>query len=67
MKAWIDLPLEEKRAIFSQAAIRMGLPPAAIEKDFWVIIALRAIFRTSISNSTVFKGGTSLSKAWGII
>lgn len=39
----------------------------AVEKDLWVMIALQAIFSTELAAHLVFKGGTSLSKAWGII
>ncbi len=45
----------------------MNLPPAAIEKDWWVVRTLDLVFQTEIANHTVFKGGTSLSKAWGLI
>ena len=44
-----------------------GLLPVAVEKDLWVMIALQAIFSTEVAEHIVFKGGTSLSKAWGII
>ncbi len=43
------------------------LPPAAIEKDWWVVRTLELVFDTSIAPHTVFKGGTSLSKAWKLI
>jgi len=46
---------------------RTGLPAIAIEKDWWVTVALYAIFQTEWSEQLVFKGGTSLSKAWQII
>lgn len=45
---------------------RLGVNPALIEKDYWVTEALRAIAATH-SEGVVFKGGTSLSKAWGLI
>jgi predicted nucleotidyltransferase component of viral defense system len=44
-----------------------GLPNVAIEKDWWVMTALRALFSCECSGHIVFKGGTSLSKAWGLI
>jgi len=43
------------------------LPPAAIEKDWWVVRTLELVFTTEIAPHTVFKGGTSLSKAWNLI
>ena len=40
---------------------------AAIEKDWWVTAVLKALFQTSCKDALSFKGGTSLSKSWGII
>jgi predicted nucleotidyltransferase component of viral defense system len=40
------------------------LPDFAIEKDWWVTLAIRAIFNLPIGKHLVFKGGTSLSKGW---
>ena len=46
-----------------------GVPIAHVEKDFWVTEVLRGIARCSAVTgvSAVFKGGTSLSKAFGLI
>jgi len=38
-----------------------------IEKDWWVTITLKALFQTECKDSLIFKGGTSLSKGWGLI
>ncbi len=43
-----------------------GTNPALVEKDYWVTQVLRVI-AADYSGGTVFKGGTSLSKAWGLI
>ncbi len=67
MKEWFNLPEKERVIIINQVSEQSGLIPAVIEKDLWVMIALRAIFNTEIKNHLVFKGGTSLSKAWKII
>ncbi len=67
MTEWFSLPVEERRIIINQVSEQTGLLPVAIEKDLWVMIALRAIFNTEIGKHLVFKGGTSLSKAWGVI
>jgi predicted nucleotidyltransferase component of viral defense system len=67
MKEWFDLSEKDRKDIIIQTSVEIGLPPAAIEKDWWVIIVLRAIFNTKFADHLVFKGGTSLSKAWGII
>lgn len=67
MKEWFNLPEEERILIINQVSEQTGLIPVAIEKDLWVMIALRAVFNTEIGKHLVFKGGTSLSKAWKII
>ena len=45
----------------------LGIPPGDIEKDIWVVEVLRSIFRPIDGARVVFKGGTSLSKAYGLI
>lgn len=48
------------------AAQRLGITATAVEKDYWVSQALRALAREH-GESLIFKGGTSLSKALGLI
>jgi predicted nucleotidyltransferase component of viral defense system len=67
MKKWFELPEKEQKTIIEQVSSETGLPPAAIEKYFWVMIALTAVFNTEYADKIVFKVGTSLSKAWNII
>lgn len=44
------------------------LPRDIVEKDFWVCLTLSHLFHeSSYRDSIIFKGGTSLSKAYGII
>jgi predicted nucleotidyltransferase component of viral defense system len=57
----------EKEAIFNEIATLEGMKPFAVEKDWWVSLALEIIFQMDISKHLVFKGGTSLSKAWKLI
>jgi hypothetical protein len=38
-----------------------------VEKDWWVVQTLAIIFGMEIGKYLVFKGGTSLSKAWNLI
>lgn len=56
-------------ALSAQVADRTGLPATQIEKDFWVTEVLRGVTRTatSLGVEVVFKGGTSLSKAYRLI
>ncbi len=64
---WLKLTEQNKQNIFREVAIGINLPPAAIEKDWWVVRTIELVFDTSIASHTVFKGGTSLSKAWNVI
>jgi predicted nucleotidyltransferase component of viral defense system len=67
MKIFLDLPEARRKQIFEQTSERTGLPPSAIEKDWWVTLALKTIFELPVSEHIVFKGGTSLSKGWNLI
>lgn len=67
IQEWHKLPEVTRKNIFAETAKDLGLPDAAVEKDWWVVRALELVFDTSIAPHTVFKGGTSLSKAWGLI
>ncbi len=58
---------DEKIAIFTEIAAQKGMKPFAVEKDWWVSRTLEIIFQMSIAEHLVFKGGTSLSKAWKLI
>lgn len=48
------------------AAEQLGISPTAIEKDYWVTQVLRTLGR-DFAEDFVFKGGTSLSKGYGIL
>ena len=39
----------------------------AIEKDWWVTLVLKAVFKSKYAKHILFKGGTSLSKCWNLI
>lgn len=58
---------KEKEAIFNTIATEKGMAPFAVEKDWWVSRTLDIIFKMDIAKHLVFKGGTSLSKAWKLI
>ncbi len=63
------LPAEQRNELFSIAAERMGMGSAAVvEKDFWVCWTLKHLFEhPALSKLLIFKGGTSLSKVFGLI
>lgn len=51
----------------SAAAEHFGMRPAFVEKDYWVTFALKNLSRSPEAQTTVFKGGTSLSKVFDSI
>ena len=65
--SWLTLSKERRIEILNQATELTGLPSVAIEKDWWVTLALNASFSLPYSKNIVFKGGTSLSKGWNLI
>lgn len=67
LKEWLKLSDEDKKSIFVEVSNNRGLSSAAVEKDWWVVRTLELIYKTEIASNTVFKGGTSLSKAWELI
>ena len=59
----------ERRDLFLSAANRLGTAIQNVEKDFWVCWTLDALFNglSKEGPRLLFKGGTSLSKAFGLI
>ena len=55
--------------LFLMTANRLGTPVSNVEKDFWVCWTLHALYceRPAGGPRLLFKGGTSLSKAYGLI
>lgn len=67
MIGWLKVEDDRKKLVYEQVAANEGLPPIAIEKDFWVTLVLESVFELGLAESMVFKGGTSLSKGWNLI
>lgn len=67
MNKFLSLTEAQRRTVFEQTALRMRLPVETIEKDFWVTEMLNILFSLPYADKMVFKGGTSLSKVWGVI
>lgn len=63
------LPTADRAALFGETAAARGVADTIIEKDFWVCWTLKRLFalQTEDAPTLVFKGGTSLSKAFGAI
>ncbi len=67
MDAFFALSRARRAELFERATDELGLPAVAIEKDLWVCWALRHFFGSSNAAHLTLKGGTSLSKCWGLI
>ncbi|MFD1156704.1 nucleotidyl transferase AbiEii/AbiGii toxin family protein [Roseovarius aestuarii] len=62
-----DTP-EARDEAFQETAAQLGLSKAIVEKDFWVCWSLKQLFALpSFGDHMIFKGGTSLSKAYNVI
>lgn len=67
-KLWLNNELVDRLAMLQQTEIKHpGINQVAIEKDWWVTVILKALFKTDCRDSLIFKGGTSLSKGFNII
>ena len=60
---------QDRRDVFLGAATRLGTPEGNVEKDFWVTWTLDVLFNGMPHGGPrlLFKGGTALSKAYGLI
>lgn len=65
---FVSLPPERRALAFTQTAARMAVSSVMVEKDFWVSWLLGLLFADpALAPHLVFKGGTSLSKVYGVI
>jgi hypothetical protein len=67
MTGWLKLNDSQRKATIDAAAEIGGISPKAIEKDWWVTLALKALFQSAYAGHMIFKGGTSLSKCWKLV
>lgn len=68
MIGFARLKIEERDPYFAETANRRGISQLIVEKDFWVCFTLRVLFNLEkLAEQFVFKGGTSLSKVFGVI
>ena len=67
MNNWLTTPDNTKANAYTQISEKTGMAVAAVEKDWWVVQILATIFEMPVGKHLVFKGGTSLSKAWNLI
>ena len=68
-ESFLALPGRDKRDVFESAASRLDTLPSYVEKDFWVCLVLDALYNRLPDGQPrlLFKGGTSLSKAFRLI
>jgi hypothetical protein len=67
MAEFFQLSTAERLDALNAVADISGLPPHLLEKDIWVVWSLHQLFTGPYAEQLVFKGGTSLSKAYGVI
>lgn len=59
---------EDQATIIREVAAKRGISAVMVEKDFWVSWTLAVLFaHPEFADQLVFKGGTSLSKVFGVI
>ena len=68
-QTFLSAAAEDRRDAFLATSRRLGTPEQNVEKDYWVCWTLDALFNGADANAPrlLFKGGTSLSKAFGLI
>jgi Nucleotidyl transferase AbiEii toxin, Type IV TA system len=64
---FLSLSAGDRRDALAVASAASGRPTHLLEKDVWVVWALETLFGAKFGPHLVFKGGTSLSKAYGAI
>ena len=69
MDSFLILPASERAQLIEEAATRHGrMSSQIVEKDLWVCWTLKQLFNIpELAPHLTFKGGTSLSKAYGLI
>lgn len=68
MRKIATIDKNDRSALFRNTADKTGMTAAVIEKDFWVCWMLDYLFHScKWKEHIAFKGGTSLSKSYGLI
>ena len=62
-----QLSVPDRRELLDSVVRDTGHPPELFEKDIWVVQTLSVLFGAHFGADLVFKGGTSLSKAYRAI
>lgn len=66
---FFSFPESDRRDVFEAAASDLDTLPSYVEKDLWVCVVLDALYNGLPDGQPklLFKGGTSLSKVYGLI
>jgi hypothetical protein len=66
---FLNLSTQDQRDVFEAEAEELDTLPTYVEKDFWVCLVLDILYNGLSGDHPrlLFKGGTSLSKAYGLI
>ena len=64
---FLSLGRRERADILRTVAARSGRSAVILEKDIWICWVLQALFSMPDPHPMAFKGGTSLSKVYGVI
>jgi hypothetical protein len=66
-EAFLQLSTSDQREALVFVSGVSGRPIHLLQKDVWVVWALETLCASAVEPHLIFKGGTSLSKAYGII
>ena len=66
-QVFLELAAEEQKEILQTVSPQLARSASVLEKDIWVCWALQALFSMPGAHPMAFKGGTSLSKVYGVI
>src|SRR5215831_12409583 len=64
---YLTLPRDDRLEALGVVTTKSGRPVHLLEKDIWVVWAIDGLFSSAFGRHLVFKGGTSLSKAYDVI
>lgn len=67
MTRFLSLKRASREEALQVAAAASGRPDYLLEKDAWVVWALETLYACDFGQYLTFKGGTSLSKGYGLI
>lgn len=64
---FLQYTTRQQKEALHLVSIKRKLPEVVVEKDWWVSNLLNIIFAMPAECRIIFKGGTSLSKAWKLV